>query len=125
MPDLTYNQLKAAVDTLAKTVAKDGEKIRVFAQQIHKEAVDTGRVADGIGSLGVDKETVAETHLLSRLMHGLSEAAIHYASATDGTSKSAAAASGQATRTHAGIQEAFRASPVDLSNLNREWLRQQ
>lgn len=125
MPELTYNQLKAAVDALAKNVAKDGEKIRAFAQQVHTEAVATARVAEGIGSMGVDKETVAETHLLSRLMHGLSEAAIQYAAAGDTTSKTAAAASDQAQRTHGGIQEAFRASPVDLSNLNNEWLRQQ
>jgi hypothetical protein len=125
MADLTYAQLKAAVDNLAKNVAKDSEKIRVFAQQIGTEATEVARTADLIGAKGVDKDTVAETELLSKLMYGLSQAAIEYASAGDTTSKAAGASHDQVKRTHAGIQEAFTRSPVDLSNLNREWLRQE
>lgn len=125
MADLTYAQLKAAVDALAKNVAQDSEKIRVFARQVADEATDTARVAEGIGAKGVDKETVAETQQLSKLMHGLSQAAIEYASAGDTTAKAARAAHSQTQRTHAGIQEAFTRSPVDLSNLDREWLRQE
>lgn len=125
MPDLTYTQLKAAVTALAKTVTRDADAIRAFAQQTEEEATDTARVADGIGALRVDTQTVAETHELSSIMRGLSETAIQYAAAGDNTAKAATAAHEQAQRTHAGMQEAFNRSPVDLRDVDREWFRQE
>lgn len=125
MTDLTYLQLKASVTALTRTIAKDADQIRSFAQNIQFEATDTARVADGIGAMKVDTETVGETHQLSKIMAGLSDAAIQYASYADTTAHTASAAHDQAHRTHDGMQEAFTRSPVDLSDVNREWFRQE
>ncbi|WP_331756592.1 hypothetical protein [Streptomyces decoyicus] len=124
MPDITYKQLKAAVEDLAKEVNRASDAIRARAQQIDEEAKDTARIAEMIASMGVDTETVGETRDLSRLMNGVSEAAIAYASAGDNTAKSASAAAIQAHTTHGGIQEAVSRAPVDVRGLDREWLRQ-
>lgn len=125
MADLTYSQLKAAVTALSKTIAKDGDQIRSFAQNVQSEATDTARVADGIAAMKVDTETVGETQQLSKIMAGLSDAAIQYASYADNSSRTATAVHQQAHRTHDGMQEAFNRSPVDLSDINREWFRQE
>jgi uncharacterized protein YoaH (UPF0181 family) len=125
MADLTYKQLQKAVTDLAKDVAKGADAIRTVAQQIDEEAQDTARVAEAIGGMGVDRDTVAETSELSKIMRGVSEAALAYASAGDNTTKAAKAAYDQAHATHNGIQEAYSRSTVNISNLNREWLRQE
>lgn len=125
MADLTYKQLQKAVTDLAKDVAKGSETIRTVAQQIDEEAQDTARVAEAIGGMGVDRDTVSETSELSKIMRGVSEAALAYASAGDNTTKAAKAAYDQAHTTHNGIQEAYSRSTVNISNLNREWLRQE
>lgn len=125
MGDLTYKKLQKAVTDLAKDVAKGSEAIRSAAQWIDEEAQDTSRVAEAIGGMGVDRETVSETHELSKAMRGVSEGAIDYASSGDNTTKAAKAAYEQAHTTHNGIQEAYSRSTVNISNLNREWLRQE
>lgn len=125
MADLTLNQLKKAVSDVANRTARRGEKIRVLARHIEDVAEDTARVADGIGAMKVDVDTVSETQELARIMAGLSEAALTYASASDTTARRAQAAHDQAQASHGGIQEAFRRAPVDTRGLNREWLRQE
>lgn len=125
MADLTYKQLQKAVTDMRDNIARASEAIRVRAQQIDDEAQDTARTAEMIGGMRVDSETVAETSELARIMRGVSEAAIGYAAAGDTTAKMADAAHAQAKTTHAGIQEAFTRAPVDMSNLDREWLRQE
>lgn len=124
MADLTYKQLQKAVTDLGKEVTKASEAIHIRARQIDDQARDTARVAELIGAMGVDTATVSETHHLSRIMLGVSEAAIAYASASDNTAKAAAAAHEQARTTHDGINEAVGRAPVDVSDLDREWLRQ-
>jgi hypothetical protein len=125
MADLTYKQLQTAVTNLSKDVTRATDAIRAKAQKIEEEAKDTSHVAEVIGGMGVDPYTTSETRDLSRLMNGVSEAAIEYASAGDTTAKYATAAYDQAHTTHGGIQEAFTRAPVDMTNLNREWLRQE
>ena len=125
MADLTYKQLQKAVTDLGKEVTKASEAIHIRARRIDDEARDTARVSEMIGQMGVDAATVSETHHLSRVMQGVSEAAIAYASAGDTTAKAARAAHEQARTTHDGINEAVGRSPVDVHGLNREWLRQE
>lgn len=125
MADLTYKQLQKAVSTVRSDVAKAADAIRSRAQKIDEEAQDTARVAEMIGGLKVDNGTVSETHEVARIMRGLSEAAIAYASAADTTAKTATAAHEQARTTHSGIQEAVsRSNVTGIHNVNREWLRQ-
>ncbi|MFJ5294566.1 hypothetical protein [Streptomyces sp. NPDC088348] len=125
MADLTYKQLQKAVTDIKKDVTRAADAIRAKSQKIDDEAQDTSRVAEMIGGMGVDPETVAETRDLSRIMKGVSEATIAYASAGDTTAKAADAAYTQAHSTHGGIQEAVSRSSVDVRNLDREWLRQE
>lgn len=125
MADLTYKQLQQEVAALSQSITRSSDAIRVRAQTIDEEAQDTSRVAEQIGGMGVDPYTVAETRDLSRLMKGVSEAVIAYAAAGNTTAKTATAVYIQAHNTHGGIQEAFTRAPVDMSNLNREWLRQE
>lgn len=126
MADLTYKQLKKAVTDLGKQVVRDAEGIRNLAKQIDDEARDTARVADMIGAMNVDRDTVAETKELSKIMAGVSEAAIQYVSAGDTTAKTAKAAHDQAHATHDGIQEAVsRSSVTGIHQVHRDWFEQQ
>jgi hypothetical protein len=125
MPDLTYKQLQAAVTGLTKDVTRATQAIHAKADQISDEAQDTSRVAEMISRMGVDPATTSETQDLSRLMRGVSDAAISYASAGDTTARAAGAAHDQAKATHGGIQEAVSRSSVDVQGVNREWFRQQ
>lgn len=125
MPELTHTQLKRAVLAMAKTVSRDAEAIRTLAKEIDDEARDTARVGDIIGAIRVDTATVGETRELSKIMAGLSEASIQYATGASTASSRAQAVHDEAQRTHDGIQEAFRRSPVDLRDVNREWFRQE
>ena len=127
MPELTYAQLAAQVTDLAKTITKDGEAIQNLAKNIADEAADTGRVADSIGAMRVDSATVGETQELSKIMAGVSEAAIAYASAGNTTAKTAQAAQEQNKASHYGIGEAASRSSVGnaIYDVNRDWFRQE
>lgn len=125
MADLTLNQLKKAVAGVANRTTRRGEALRTLARLTDEEARDTARIADGIGTMNVDVDTVSETQELARIMAGLSAAALAYATATDTTTRHARAAHDQAQASHGGIQEAVQRATVDVRNLNREWLRQE
>lgn len=122
---ITYRELQNAVEQVGKQVVQAADKIRACSQQISTEAQDTARVAEHIAVLGVDNATLAETSALARLMDGISDSAIAYVSAADTTARSAQAARDQNQASHGGISEAVSRSPVDVSNLNRVWLRQE
>jgi CRISPR/Cas system-associated endoribonuclease Cas2 len=125
MADLTYKQLQKAVADLQVNTARAAEAIRSRATRIDEEAQDTARVAEMVARMKVDNETVAETKHVARIMRGVSEAAIAYASAGDTTAKAAKATHEQAKTTHSGIQEAVsRSNVTNVYDLNREWLRQ-
>lgn len=127
MPELTYAQLQKAVTTLAKDIARGAEAIGRHAQAIDEEARDTARVGDLIGAMKVDTATVAETHELSKIMAGLSEAALAYAAAGDDTARAAQAAHDQNRHSHGGINEAASRSPVgrEIYDVDRGWLSQE
>lgn len=127
MPDLTYAQLARKTAALAKDITRSSEAIRVHAQSIADEAQDTAHVAESIAALRVDPATVAETRELSRIMQGLSEAALAYASAGDTTARAAQAAHNQNRDSHAGIGEAAARSTVgrDIYDVDRTWLTQE
>ena len=126
MPDITYKQLQAAVTGLGKTVTQGADAIRARAKEIDDEAQDTARVAEMIGGMRIDTDTVSETRELSRIMRGVSDAAIVYAACADTTAKYAQAAHDQAHATHDGIQEAVSRSPVaSIHDVDREWFRQE
>ncbi|MGV9278073.1 hypothetical protein [Streptomyces griseosporeus] len=127
MAELTYKQLQQKVATLQRDVARAAEAIRARAREIDEEARDTARVADCIAALRVDNTTIAETREVSRIMAGLSEAVIAYATAADTTAKTAQAAHDQNQASHGGIHGAAGRSPVGAAiyDVNREWLRQQ
>lgn len=126
MADMTYQQLQKAVTELRNNVTRAAEAIRLRAKELDDEAQDTARIADLIGRLRVDNATVGETNELSRIMRGVSEAAIAYASAGDTTAKTAEAAHQQAHTTHDGIQEAVsRSNVTGIHDVDREWFRQE
>ncbi|MFD3337415.1 hypothetical protein ACFWV1_33010 [Streptomyces sp. NPDC058700] len=125
MPDITYTQLTTTLTALEKGITRAADQIRERTEKIDEIAESTARTADGIAALGVDTATVSETRELSRILRGVSEAAIAYANAGDTTTKAAAATVAQARTTHAAIHEAYSRAPVDLSGVNREWLRQE
>lgn len=124
MSDLTFNQLKKATTSLAKDVTKAADAIRSHAQLIDEHARDTASVAEMIAAVKVDTATIGETRELAKILAGVSEASIAYASASDNTAKAAKAAHDQTNTTHGGIQEAFNRSPVDASETSPEWFRQ-
>jgi hypothetical protein len=126
MSDLTNARLKQAVANLARAEAKDAEAVRTLAKYIDDEAQDTARIAESIASFRVDNDTVSETHELSKIMAGLSEATISYASAGETVSKLAQAVHSTAGATHDGIEEAFaRSAASNVYDLDRGWLEQE
>lgn len=127
MPDLTYKQLQKAAADLGKSIARGAEAIHGHAKAISDEAIDTARVADLLGGLHVDNATVGETRELSKIMEGVSEAAIAYASAGDTTAKAAQAVQDQNRASHDGINQAANRSPVGraIYDVNRAWFAQQ
>ncbi|MEV5703468.1 hypothetical protein AB0L55_39075 [Streptomyces anthocyanicus] len=125
MTDLTLAQLQKQVTDIANRTARRGEAIRILAQQIDTEARDTGRIADGIGAMGVDNETISECHDLARTVAGLSDRTLAYAAKSTDTAAAARAAHDQAHASHAGIREQFRAAPVDTRDLDTRWLTQE
>jgi hypothetical protein len=127
MPDLTYAQLAKATTSLARDIARSTEAIRVHAKTIDDEAKDTSRVAESIASLKVDAATVAETREVARIMTGLSEAVLAYASAGDDTARAAQVAHDQNKTSHARIGEAITRSPVgrEIYDTDRGWLTQE
>ncbi|KPC96588.1 hypothetical protein ADL27_02800 [Streptomyces sp. NRRL F-6602] len=127
MPDLTYTQLAKATAALAKDITRSSEAIHGHAKNIADEAQDTSRVAESIAALRVDGATVAETRDLSRLMDGVSTAAIAYASAGDTTARAAQAAHDQNKASHAGIGEAMSRSTVgrEIYDVDPAWLTQE
>lgn len=127
MPDITYRALAKAVSDLAKTSARNAETIHANAAWISDEARDTARIADQIGARHVDNNTVAETHEVSKMMQGLSDAVLAYASAGDNTSRAAAAAHAANRDSHDGINEAVSRSTVgrDIHNIDRGWFERE
>jgi hypothetical protein len=126
MSELTYRKLAKAVADVAQASALNADRIQANAAWISEEAHDTTRTADQIAARRVDNATVAETHQLSKIMQGLSDAAIAYAAAADNTSKAATAAHAANKDSHDGINEAAAHSTVgrDIYDVDRDWLAQ-
>lgn len=124
MADLTYKQLNAAVTALAKKVARGAEAIRQEAKAVEAEAEDTVRIAESIGALCVDKVTIGETRELARIMYGLSNGVLEYASAADTTAKQAQAVHDQNQASHSRYNEAVNSSPVgrEIYDVDRQWV---
>jgi len=124
MPDLTYTQLKHATAVQAREVNRGAEAIRQEAKYVSQEAQGTARDADSIGALCVDKATIAETRDLARIMAGLSDGVIAYASAADTTAKQAKAAHDQNDASHSRINEAVNRSSVgrEIYDVKRQWV---
>lgn len=123
MPELTRAQLQKAATDMGRDIARGAEAIRGHAKAIDDEAQDTARVGELIGAMKVDSATVGETNELSRIMAGLSEAAIAYAFAGDTTAKLALAVRDQNTASHGGIQEAVdRSGVTGIHDVDRTWL---
>ncbi|MFE6126743.1 hypothetical protein ACFQ6Q_00500 [Streptomyces sp. NPDC056437] len=126
MAATTYSQLLRDVTALQKGVIRDAEGTRAASAWIDDEAKDTARVAEMIGGMRVDPDTVSETRDLSKIMQGVSSAAISYASAADTTAKSAQAVYDQARASHHGVNEAIGRAAVDnIHDVDREWFRQE
>lgn len=126
MADTRYEQFIQDVTDFAKEISADADALRGWAQFIDQEATDTARVADGIAAKRVDAETVAEAHQLAKLMAGVSEQAIQYASAGDTTTRLARAGHDETITTHQGIHEAVNASTAaGIHNVDNDWLTQE
>lgn len=120
---LTYRELLRQVVKLTAEVWRDTAAFQAVAATQEAEAKDTGRIAEQIAALKVDTATVAETREVSRIMQGLSNAAIASANATEETARHAAAANQQARSDHDGIQQAADSAPVPMAD--RQWYTQE
>jgi hypothetical protein len=123
MAGLTYKELRREVRALAKEIRDATNAHHTTARRQNAEARDTRHVADQITMLRVDQATVAETREVARIMTGLSDAALAYATACEETARAATAAEEQAVTDHGGIQDAVDRSPVPMANA--AWYRQE
>ncbi|WP_329047132.1 hypothetical protein [Streptomyces sp. NBC_01422] len=125
MADLTFRRLQADITALARDVTRYAEGIYADTQKIDEEAREVARIAEHIQSMGVDSATTSETRELAQAMTGLASDSRAVGSAGVGTARAAMVAHEQAVASHGGINEAISRSTVDVTNLNREWLRQE
>ncbi|MFD8839834.1 hypothetical protein [Streptomyces griseofuscus] len=127
MTDLTYSQLTRAITEFTDTVMRSSGAIHARAQALDDEARDTTRIAEQIGAMRVDNATISETRELARIMVGLSEQALAYATAGDTTARTAKAAGEQANASHGDFYEAASRSIIgnDVYDIDREWFRQE
>jgi hypothetical protein len=124
--DLTYKALVRAVETKEKALARNAESVKRAADTIKEHAADTASDADALGARSVDRDSIAECQELSKIIRGVSDAAIQYAAKTDDTAKAAKTAGDQARTTHGGFQEAFdRSTVTGLENVSRDWPEQE
>lgn len=110
--EITYRELRAQVQALACSVAHDGETIRQIGHRADQNSRHVAQVADQISNLEVDTLTTGEAKDVSRIMQGLSQAAIAAASAADTVGGAARAADAQARKSHEGIDEQVGAMKV-------------
>ena len=120
---LTYIELLREARALARDVRRATERHKKMAAAMDSQAKDTGRIAEQIASLKVDSATVGETREVSRIMQGVSTAALAYANAADEASRAAVAAERETVTTHGGIKEARDRAPVEMAN--RVWYTQE
>lgn len=126
MAELTYKTLVRKTQNKEKALARNAEGVQKAADNIKELADDTASDADALGAKSVDRDSLAECQELSKLIRGVSEGAITYASKTADTAKAAKSAGDQARTTHAGFQEAFDRSEVtDLEKVSRDWFEQE
>lgn len=114
MTEITYRALRAEVQALASSVAHDGETIRQIGQRAALNSQHVAQVADQLSNLEVDTLTTGEAKDVSRIMQGLSTAAIAAASASDTVGAAARAADAQARKSHEGIDEQVGAMKVPM-----------
>ena len=125
MSDLTYKALKAKTANLERKVSRNADEVKAAAKVIDAEATETHRESEQIAAQSVDRDSVADSQELARVIKGLSEGILTYAAKAQDTAKQAKAAGDQARSTHGGFQEAFDRSNVDgLENVDRDWFEQ-
>ncbi|MEU4032446.1 hypothetical protein [Streptomyces anulatus] len=126
MAELTYKVLVRKTEAKEKALARNAEGVRKAAENIKELADDTASDADALGAKSVDRDSLSECQELAKVIRGVSDGAITYASRTADTAKAAKAAGDQARTTHAGFQEAFDRSDVDgLEKVSRDWFEQE
>lgn len=124
--DLTYKALQSKVSALEEMLARNADEIQQAAKVIDEEARETRREADQMAAKSVDKDSVADSTELAKVIKGLSDGVLSYAAKGQDTARQAKAVSDQARTTHGGFQEQFDRSTVDgLENVDRDWLEQQ
>ncbi|GHJ19163.1 hypothetical protein [Streptomyces albus] len=126
MAELTYKTLVRKTEAKEKALNRNAEGVKEAAENIKALADDTASDADVLGARSVDRDSLAECQELAKVIRGVSDGAITYASKTADTAKAATAAGDQARTTHAGFQEAFDRSDVtDLEKVSRDWFEQE
>lgn len=126
MADTRYEQFLRLVTDFGNEIMADAEALRGWAQFIDGESRDTAHVAEMISAKRVDKDTVGETQELAKIMLGVSEQAIQYASAGDTTTRLARASHDEAVNSHQAISEQVNASPaVGIHDVDNDWLTQE
>ncbi|WP_331745316.1 hypothetical protein OG245_37505 (plasmid) [Streptomyces sp. NBC_01116] len=126
MAELTYKALVRKTEAKEKALARNAEGVKKAAENIKELADDTASDADALGAKSVDRDSLSECQELAKIIRGVSDGAITYASRTADTAKAAKAAGDQARTTHAGFQEAYDRSDVDgLEKVSRDWFEQE
>ncbi|MFJ7209504.1 hypothetical protein ACIQWR_38985 [Streptomyces sp. NPDC098789] len=115
MAETTYRALRAKVQKLAYSVARDGEAIRQVGQRADQNARRVAYVADQLAALEVDTLTTGEAKDVSRIMRGVSTAAIASASAADSVGAAARGVDAQAQKSHGAIDEQVGAMTVRMA----------
>lgn len=124
MSELTHRGLLRRLTRLQQDATHVSELMTERAKAHRVVAEDTASVAESISAMGIDSATVQECGQLADLIAAVGEAQTQFASACADLPALAEAAVDTAKKTDGRIQEAFDASPVDASHVDREFFRQ-
>lgn len=125
MSELTYKALKAKTTALEKKVTRNAEETQAAVKVLEEEAKETARESEQMAGKSVDRDSVAESTELAKVLTGVSDGFAVYVAKAQDTAKQAKAAGDEATASHGGFQEQFDRSTVDgLEHVSRDWLEQ-
>ncbi|MGV9891721.1 hypothetical protein [Streptomyces sp. NPDC003395] len=126
MTDITMNQLQQAITDIDTDLIRSMQTHQALAKRISEEADETARIAEQIGSMRVDPDTVSETRECAKIMAGLSDTATAYAASCHTTMKAGESAYHQLHTSHLSIRNAVNRSGVtNIHDVDRDWLRQE
>ena len=120
---LTFTGLKTAINKLDAETQAVSVVLEERAKMLREIGEDTASVAEMIAEMGIDTTTVEECRSVAQECGALTQGATGFLNALADVRTASGAMRDSANSEDGGIQEAVDSSPVDATEINREWFR--